>query len=110
MEGDKFMKRKIFLTTLAVALVLGMTACGTDSVEDAGSGNSKNDSHLTMESTKNPDHEMEQLDSAEDKEDNQSRQAYTLSEVNEGVLGNTITFNSITDASICNEFNFTSAQ
>lgn len=43
------MKQKLFVAILASALVLGITACGTDSPEKTDSTNGKNNSQTTVE-------------------------------------------------------------
>lgn len=43
------MKQKLFVAILAAALVLGITACGTDSPEKTDSTNGKNNSQTTVE-------------------------------------------------------------
>lgn len=105
------MKRKLFVAILASALVLGITACGTDSPGKTDNTNGKNNSHSNVETTENPDQKISQSDSGADNGGGQNRQTYTMAEVDNGALGNKITFNSITDvAETGNEIDFTSVQ
>ena len=105
------MKQKLLVTILVAALVLGSTACGTGSPGNTDSGNSKNDSQSTAEATESMNQETEQPESGVDKESDLNRQTYTAADINDGKLGDKITFNSITDvAETGNEVDFTSAQ
>lgn len=105
------MKQKLFVAILASALVLGITACGTDSPEKTDSANGKNNSHSNVETTENPDQKISQSDSGADNGGGQNRQTYTMTEIDGGKLGDKITFNSITDAKETgNEIDFTSVQ
>ena len=105
------MKQKLLATFLIAALVLGGTACGTGNPGQTNSGNSKNDSQSTIETSESMNQKTEKTESGADTESDLDRQTYTVADINDGKLGDKITFNSITDvAETGNEVDFTSAQ
>lgn len=110
-QEEVFMKQKLLATFLIAALVLGGTACGTGNPGQTNSGNSKNDSQSTVETSESMNQKTEKTESGADTESDLDRQTYTVADINDGKLGDKITFNSITDvAETGNEVDFTSAQ
>lgn len=110
-QEEVFMKQKLLATFLIAALVLGGTACGTGNPGQTNSGNSKNDSQSTVETSESMNQKTEKTESGADTESDLDRQTYTVADINDGKLGDKITFNSITDvAETGSEVDFTSAQ
>ena len=58
-QEEVFMKQKLLATFLIAALVLGGTACGAGNPGQTNSGNSKNDSQSTVETSESMNQKTE---------------------------------------------------